>query len=136
MTAARPHKILVVEDNKPNQAVARQLLEKLGYLVELANNGVEALEMSADDDFDLVLMDVQMPRMDGYEATAELRSRERAAGSPHVPVIGLSARAMNGDRETALAVGMDDYLTKPLNFEQLKAALARWIRQDQPSRSS
>lgn len=121
------HRVLLAEDNKLNQVVAAGTLQKLGYTVEIVDGGTEAVEACKRSDFDAVLMDVMMPDMDGYEATAQVRSHEAALGGRHVPIIGLSARAMEGDREIALAAGMDDYLTKPLREDLLKEALVRWI---------
>jgi CheY-like chemotaxis protein len=123
-------KILLVEDNKMNQLVVVRTLERRGEYVVIANNGAEALELVADDHFDAILMDCQMPTMDGFRATAAIRERE-AAGAARTPIIGLSSRAMDGDRDAGLAAGMDDYLTKPLRAEELGAALKRWI--DEPA---
>ena len=121
------HKILLVEDNKMNQLVAVRTLERQGVFVVIANNGAEALELAAADHFDAILMDCQMPTMDGFQATAAIRERQVAQMSSHTPIIGLSARAMDGDREAAIAAGMDDYLTKPLRAEELRVTLQRWI---------
>jgi two-component system sensor histidine kinase/response regulator len=121
------HRILVVDDNKTNQLLDRQVLDRLGYHVDIANNGDEALDACRKDTFDAILMDVQMPGLDGYQTTAMLRQLEVLRGGLRTPVIGLSARAVRGDREAALAAGMDDYLTKPINVELLKDALARWV---------
>lgn len=121
------HRVLLAEDNKLNQVVAAGTLHKLGYDVEIVDGGVDAVEACRHSRFDAVLMDVMMPDMDGYQATAEIRSLEALRGEPHTPVIGLSARAMDGDREIALAAGFNDYLTKPLREDELKSALERWI---------
>ena len=121
------YKILLVEDNKMNQLVAVRTLERQGVFVVIANDGVEALELLADDQFDAVLMDCQMPAMDGFQATKAIREREANGTAAYTPIIGVSARAMDGDRQAAIAVGMDDYLTKPLRAEELRAALQRWI---------
>jgi CheY-like chemotaxis protein len=118
-------KILIVEDNRTNQLLESKVLAKLGYNVEIANNGAEALDAHSAGIFDAILMDVQMAGIDGYETTARIRERETAAGSPRTPIIGLSARAIHGDREAALSSGMDDYLTKPASIEQLRDALER-----------
>jgi len=125
----RAAQVLLVEDNPVNQDVGTAMLESLGCTVTVANNGAEALEaLTGSHHFDLVFMDCQMPVMDGYEATRTLRQREQAApaGTPASIVIALTAHAMEGDRELCLAAGMDDYLTKPFNQEQLKTVLERW----------
>lgn len=121
------HRVLVAEDNKINQVVAAGTLKKLGYLVDIVDGGGEAVAACLDRVYLAVLMDVMMPEVDGYQATARIRENERALGTPNVPIIGLSARAMEGDREVALAAGFDDYLTKPLRANELQAALERWI---------
>jgi CheY-like chemotaxis protein len=122
-TSAR---ILIVEDNAVNQRVASALLARAGYRAEVANNGEEALSALARMPFDLVLMDCQMPVLDGYSATQRLRERE-SGGSKHVPVIAMTANALPGDLERCLAAGMDDYLSKPVTREALYAALKRWL---------
>ncbi|MES2789281.1 MAG: PAS domain S-box protein [Planctomycetota bacterium] len=114
----RPLKILLVEDNVVNQRVGQLLLQKHGHLVQIAQNGREAIERIADEVFDLVLMDVQMPEMDGLEATAAIRAAEQETKT-HLPIIALTAYAMTGDRERFLAAGMDGYVTKPLHPEDL-----------------
>jgi signal transduction histidine kinase/CheY-like chemotaxis protein len=120
-------KILLVEDNKMNQMVAMRTLERQGAVVVAAGDGAEALALLANDHFDAVLMDCQMPRMDGFEATRAIRAREAADNAARIPIIGLSARAMDGDREAAIDVGMDDYLTKPLRAGMLRETLERWV---------
>lgn len=121
------HRVLLAEDNKLNQIVAAGTLQKLGYQVKIVDGGTDAVAACRSDDFDVILMDVMMPDMDGYQATAEIRALELERGGFHTPVIGLSARAMDGDREIALAAGFNDYLTKPLREDLLKDALERWI---------
>lgn len=121
------HRVLLAEDNRLNQVVAAGTLQKLGYTVDIVDGGVDAVEAATTGEFDVVLMDVMMPDMDGYEATSRIRAHEASVGGRHVPIIGLSARAMDGDREIALDAGMDDYLTKPLREDLLKEALLRWI---------
>jgi two-component system, sensor histidine kinase and response regulator len=120
-------RILVVEDNPVNRKVARGMIEKLGFLVEMASNGREALDVLRNRAFDLVLMDCQMPEMDGYEATACLRDPDSGMVNSEVPVIAMTANAMKGDREKCLNVGMDDYVSKPVNPAELSAAIERWL---------
>ena len=126
-------RILLVEDNKMNQLVAVKTLQKLGYVVRVANDGSEALDNYSGGEFDAILMDCQMPGIDGFETTLRFRERQAASGAPPTPIIGLSARAMDTDRRDALAVGMDDYLTKPLRVDELRTVLGRWIRTDDES---
>jgi len=120
--AKAPLRVLVVEDNPVNQRLATILLEGQGHTVVLAENGREALARFAPDRFDVVLMDVQMPEMDGFEATAAIRQLESTAGR-HVPIVGVTAHAMKGDRERCLAAGMDGYLSKPIRPETLFEAM-------------
>ena len=108
--------VLVAEDNSVNQRLALRLLEKRGHKVKIVGNGAQAIEALAQDSFDVVLMDVQMPEMDGFQATAAIRERERASGD-HMPIIAMTAHAMRGDRERCLEAGMDDYISKPLRAE-------------------
>jgi signal transduction histidine kinase/CheY-like chemotaxis protein len=119
-------RVLVVEDNAVNQAVAKAMLERRGHPVDIANNGLEAVEAVFAGTYAAVLMDCQMPEMDGYDATGEIRRREGA--ERHVPIIAMTAHSMKGDRERCLVAGMDDYLSKPLRAEALDAALGRWIQ--------
>ena len=123
-----PLHILLVEDNIFNQRVGIGLLQKQGHSVELAEDGLEALDALEKEAFDLVLMDVQMPRMDGWEATAKIREREGETGG-HIPIIGLTARVTKEDVGRCFAVGMDQYLSKPIKSELLYAALAGVGRQ-------
>jgi two-component system, sensor histidine kinase and response regulator len=124
-----PVKILLVEDNPVNQRMAVKVLQKAGHDVQTASNGRIACEMVAQQRFDVVLMDVQMPEMDGFTATAKIRARQ---DQPRLPIIAMTAHAMTGDRERCLAAGMDDYLTKPLKVEELSAAINRWIKKPMP----
>ncbi|MGD0980641.1 MAG: response regulator [Solirubrobacteraceae bacterium] len=118
--------VLVVEDSPVNRVVAVGVLERCGYHVHVVNDGREALQALSMQRYDAVLMDCQMPDVDGYQATEELRRRERG-GAYHTPVIAMTAHAMVGDRERCLAAGMDDYLSKPVRSQALAEALARWI---------
>ncbi|MGD1211954.1 MAG: response regulator [Candidatus Acidiferrales bacterium] len=117
-------KVLLVEDNAVNRKLARALLEKHGYTVVSAENGQEALEALERESVDLVLMDVQMPVMNGFEAIRAIRAKERGTGA-HLPIIALTAHAMKGDRERCLAVGADDYVAKPIRTSELFAATDR-----------
>jgi two-component system, sensor histidine kinase and response regulator len=118
-------KILLAEDNRVNQALAVRLLEKRGYHVVVAGNGKAALEALETQEFDLILMDVQMPKMDGLQATAAIRESEIKNGK-HIPIIAMTAHAMAGDKERCLAAGMDDYITKPIRPEQLVDMIERY----------
>jgi PAS domain S-box-containing protein len=117
--------VLLVEDNPINQELARDILGRAGIVVQVADNGQQALDCLARENFDAVLMDCQMPVMDGYAATRELRRHERWQ---QLPVIAMTANAMAGDREAVLAAGMSDHVAKPIKVEDLFATLARWIR--------
>jgi signal transduction histidine kinase/CheY-like chemotaxis protein len=126
--AVRLMKILVAEDNRVNQRLILTLLRKRGHTTALAANGVEALEAVDRESFDLVLMDIQMPEMDGLEAVRRIRKAEENTNR-HLPVVAMTARAMAGDREAILAAGMDDYLGKPIQVERLDAVLCRVARE-------
>jgi CheY-like chemotaxis protein len=127
--------ILLAEDNRVNQKVAIRLLEKRGHRTVLATNGKEALELLAQASFDLVLMDVHMPEMDGIEATIAIREKENSTGF-HQPVIAMTALATKGDRERCLAAGMDGYLSKPIDLQQLDDVLAAYTSRLEDSRRS
>jgi len=120
--------VLLVEDNPVNQIVARKMLEKAGLNYEVVNNGEEALNrLKLSHDFNLILMDCQMPIMDGYEATQALRDLEEKNAIDRLPVIAMTANAMEGDKDKCLAAGMDDYISKPVNQQNLKKKLAKWL---------
>jgi PAS domain S-box-containing protein len=119
-------RILLAEDNPVNQKVALRMLQKRGHHVSLAGNGRQCVEALEHQDFDVVLMDVQMPEMDGLEATATIRERERKSGR-HVPIIAMTAHAMIGDEQRCLAAGMDGYVSKPIHFETLIAVILRCL---------
>ena len=118
-------RVLLAEDHRVNQMLASRLLQGMGARVQIANDGFEALSALREADFDVVLMDCQMPRMDGYEATRQLRDPAARARNPSIPVIALTAHALAADREKCLAAGMNDYLTKPINPALLLKALAK-----------
>ena len=120
-----PRRVLLVEDNEINRRVAVGLLRSRGHQVVLAENGQEAVETLADQEFDVVLMDMQMPVMDGYEATAAIRHREHQTGG-HIPIVAMTAEALKGDRERCLTVGMDDYVSKPINPAEMYRAIERF----------
>jgi two-component system sensor histidine kinase/response regulator len=124
-------RVLVVEDNAINQLVARGLLSRLGFEADLAANGQEALSALDRTAYAAVLMDCQMPVMDGYTATAEIRRRE--GGSRHIPIIAMTAGALAGDEERCLAAGMDAYLPKPINSTHLETVLTRWVSDGPPA---
>ncbi len=125
-------RVLLVEDNLVNQEVASTMLDQMDCQVDIAGNGQEAIDQLARHSYDVVLMDCQMPVMDGFQATAAIRARERAAASsgsaaPHLPIVAVTAHAVRGDRERCLEIGMDDYLCKPFVREELAMVLKRWL---------
>jgi signal transduction histidine kinase/ActR/RegA family two-component response regulator len=133
VTGARPIgransscRILVAEDNLVNQRVAVRMLERLGLEADVAKDGQAALRRLASHQYALILMDCQMPELDGFEATARIRAGERP--DQHTPIVAMTASAMRGDRERCLAAGMDDYLSKPVRLEELQAVVERWLR--------
>ena len=121
-----PH-VLLVEDNFVNQKVASVLLQRLGLKVKITSNGREAVEAVSNQKFDLILMDCHMPVMDGFEATVAIREIEARTNS-YSPIIAVTELAMSGDRERCIAAGMDDYLSKPIDIDLLKAKVAHWLR--------
>ncbi|MGW2522305.1 response regulator [Streptomyces sp. NPDC001617] len=129
-TAHRGH-LLLVEDNEINQMVAQGLLTRLGYSTDIAADGIQALRLTEEHSYQAVLMDCQMPRMDGYTTTRELRRREQDHGR-HLPVIAMTAGALAEDRHRCLAAGMDDYVSKPVTADELEQALTRWVHPTHP----
>ena len=121
-------RVLVAEDNVVNQKVAARILERLGYQVDVAGTGDEAVAAARAQTYDAILMDGQMPQTDGFEATRIIRAVE---GPRRTPIIALTASAMQGDRERCLEAGMDDYVSKPIGPEQLEAVLRRWVPEAQ-----
>lgn len=120
-------RILVAEDNSVNQLLALTLIRKFGYSAHAVANGQEALQAVATGDYDLVLMDCQMPEMDGFEATAAIRKLELAENRPRIPVVALTANAMKEDELNCYSAGMDDYVSKPIKRERLAEVLEKWI---------
>jgi signal transduction histidine kinase/CheY-like chemotaxis protein len=127
-------RVLVVEDNLINQRIASKMLENLGYAPDVASNGREAIEATLRNRYQAILMDCQMPEMDGFETTREIRKLEN--GDTRIPIIALTANAMSGDRELCVEAGMDDYLAKPVDLQQLDAALCAWTQPGTASRRS
>ncbi len=118
--------ILLVEDHPANQMVAEIQLQQLGHTVHIVDNGIKAIEAFRKTSYDLILMDCQMPEMDGYEATRAIRKLEALTGH-HIPIIAMTAHAMVGDRELCIAAGMDDYISKPVESSELRRTLDRWL---------
>jgi two-component system sensor histidine kinase/response regulator len=123
--AAATSRILVVEDSSINQQVALGMLRRLGYRADAVANGLEAIDSLERIHYAAVLMDCQMPEMDGFEASVEIRRRE--GGTRHTPIVAMTGNAMEGDRDRCLAAGMDGYISKPVRIEELQAALQRWL---------
>jgi two-component system, sensor histidine kinase and response regulator len=119
-------RVLLAEDNAVNQTLAVRLLEKRGYGVKVASDGLEALEAFEKEQFDIILMDIQMPGMDGFEATAGVREKEKITGG-HIPIIAMTAHALKGDEERCLAVGMDGYVSKPIRTTELFSTIERLL---------
>jgi signal transduction histidine kinase/CheY-like chemotaxis protein len=125
-TATRSERVLVVEDNQVNQRLAMRQLLRLGFTAESVANGREAVDAQARENFDLIFMDVQMPVMDGYEASSEIRKHEIRTRR-HVPIVAMTANALNEDRDACLAAGMDDYVSKPVSLANLRVVIDRWL---------
>ena len=125
--AVKSLRVLIAEDNAVNQKVAARILENFGHNVRIAANGQLALDALRDETFDVVLMDIQMPVMDGFQATSIIRNLERQTRR-HLPIVAMTAHAMTGDRERCLAAGMDDYVTKPINSAEVAAAMSRVLK--------
>ncbi|MGO9270685.1 MAG: response regulator [Terriglobia bacterium] len=123
----RKLRVLLAEDNAVNQKLAARLLEKHGHRVTVTANGREALTALDQENFDVVLMDVQMPEMNGFEATSAIRKKESRTGS-HIPIIALTAHAMTGDRERCLAAGMDGYVSKPIHAKEMFGAIETLLK--------
>lgn len=119
-------RVLVVEDYLVNQELTRELLEIMGCVVDVADGGQEALDLIAKTHYDLIFMDIQMPKMDGYETTRAIRRLE--AGKKHTPIVALTANALQGDKEKCLSAGMDDYISKPFRSSDLEAMLMHWVQ--------
>jgi PAS domain S-box-containing protein len=125
LRALKGAKILLTEDNEVNQLVASRILTNAGFVVKIAGNGFEAVKMVKEEDFDLVLMDIQMPEMDGLSATRAIRAMP---GFETLPIVAMTAHAMSGDRELSLAAGMNDHVNKPINLQELYQAILKWVR--------
>jgi CheY-like chemotaxis protein len=123
------HRLLLAEDNAVNQRVAVHILNKLGYGVDVVENGAMAVEAVVGGSYSLVLMDCQMPVMDGFAATRAIRQSEEKTGK-HLPILAMTANAMQGDRELCLIAGMDDYITKPIHTARLAGTLASWLKDE------
>jgi CheY-like chemotaxis protein len=125
--------VLLVEDNHINQVVALEFLALMGVQARLARNGIEALSACADTAPDLVLMDIQMPGMDGLECARRLRAQQREGKLPSFPILALTAHALDADVAASLEAGMDEHLTKPLDFVALRTRLQRWLKLPEPN---
>jgi CheY-like chemotaxis protein len=125
-------RILLAEDNAVNRTLAIRLLEQRGYTVTVAANGREALAALEKEDFDAILMDLQMPELDGFEATGQIREKEKATGK-HIPIIAMTAHALKGDEERCIDAGMDGYVSKPIRTNELYAALEKTVKKEERS---
>jgi CheY-like chemotaxis protein len=119
--------VLLVEDNRINQMVATRMLSKLGLTYDVANHGGESLQRLQERDYDLILMDMEMPEMDGPEATRRIRAMEAETGKKRIPIIAMTANAMHEDRDRCLASGMDDHVPKPVEMNKLRILLQQWM---------
>jgi CheY-like chemotaxis protein len=126
MAGRLPLRLLIADDNAVNQKVAVMLLQRLGYKADAVANGCEVLQALDTRIYDLILLDVQMPEMDGYEAARRIAARWQANEAGRPRMIAMTGNAMQGDREKCLEAGMDDYITKPVRIEELRAILERW----------
>ena len=124
-SAVSPKRMLVVEDDRTNRLAICRLLQSMGHSVKWASNGLEALQDLATNDYDLVFMDIQMPVMNGIEATTRIREAESLGRKSRLPIVALTAHAMTGDKESFLTAGMTDYLSKPVDLAELKRVLGR-----------
>ncbi len=120
-------RILLVEDYFINQEILQDMLELMNCTVDVAEDGAEALRKYESNSYDIILMDIQLPQMDGYEVTKEIRKREEVAGKRHTAIIAVTANAMAGDREKSLEAGMDDYLAKPVELARLEGLLKKYL---------
>ncbi len=116
-----------MEDNVVNQMVAARMLKKFGIICDKAEDGLQALQKITEENFDLIFMDCQMPRMDGFEATTQIREYQKKTGAKHTPIVALTANAMEEDEQRCLSAGMDDYLAKPIESETMGRTLKRWL---------
>jgi CheY-like chemotaxis protein len=120
-------RILIAEDNITSRKLALRLLENMGYRAEAVTDGKEAVTALEYHSFDLILMDIQMPVMNGFEATREIRNKENAHSGQGIPIIAMTAKAMKGDREKCLEAGMNDYITKPIQADKFYETISRWL---------
>ena len=119
------YRVLLAEDNMFNQKIATAMLKKLGLTTDIASNGMEVLDKISGTNYDMILMDCQMPKMDGYEATAKIRTDEKIKGQ-HIPIVAMTAHSSQEDRESCFKSGMDDYIAKPFKIDDLRVVLTRW----------